>query len=210
MSYNEKQEQIIIAAEQLFAEKGFAGTSVRDIAQIAKVNVAMISYYFGSKEKLLAAIFQYRINATALHIESIIADDKVEPIQKIYGLIDHYTDKLFNNTCFHNLMLREQLMRDNNDELKEAIYESKARNYGLISQIIAEGQKKGKFKKKIDISLMVSTMVGTANQIVFNQNFYKRMNGYSDMPEEAFQVMLKKKIKQHLKIMFKAVLTYDN
>ena len=41
------------AAEELFAEKGFSGTSVRDIADAADVNVAMISYYFGSKEKML-------------------------------------------------------------------------------------------------------------------------------------------------------------
>ncbi|HNO01068.1 MAG TPA: TetR family transcriptional regulator, partial [Chitinophagaceae bacterium] len=40
-------------AEKLFAEKGYNGTSVRDIAEKAGINLAMVSYYFGSKEKLL-------------------------------------------------------------------------------------------------------------------------------------------------------------
>ena len=60
MEYNDKQVQIMEIAEILFAEKGFNGTSVRDIAEKANVNLAMISYYFGSKDKLLEALFGYR------------------------------------------------------------------------------------------------------------------------------------------------------
>ena len=56
----DKREHILIAAEQLFGERGFDGTSVRDIAQSAGVNLAMISYYFGSKEKLLEALIVFR------------------------------------------------------------------------------------------------------------------------------------------------------
>ena len=57
MEYNDKQIAIINTAEKLFALNGFDGTSVRDIAHEAGVNLAMISYYFGSKEKLMEAVF---------------------------------------------------------------------------------------------------------------------------------------------------------
>ncbi|HEU4552458.1 MAG TPA: TetR family transcriptional regulator, partial [Chitinophaga sp.] len=60
MDYNHKQIQILDAAERLFAMHGFHGASVRDIAQEADVNIAMISYYFGSKERLIEAIFLKR------------------------------------------------------------------------------------------------------------------------------------------------------
>ena len=43
MEFNEKQVLIMESAEKLFAEKGFAGTSVRDISEEANVNLAMIS-----------------------------------------------------------------------------------------------------------------------------------------------------------------------
>ncbi len=57
MEYNEKQLQILEVAEKLFAANGFDGTSIRDIASEAEVNIAMISYYFGSKEKADASPF---------------------------------------------------------------------------------------------------------------------------------------------------------
>lgn len=209
MKYNEKQELIITTAERLFAENGFAGTSVRDIAQKANVNVAMISYYFGSKEKLLESIFEYRISSTGLQLEHMAANDKLDPLQKIYTLIDHYTDKLFNNSCFYKLMLSEQLKQLENKELLDIIYHSKRKNHELISALIAEGQQKGQFRKKIDISLMMSTLVGSSNQISFNQYFYRKIHGLEDMPEEEFQALLKKKLRLHLKTMFKAVLTHE-
>ena len=55
-----KKETIIESALQLFSTKGFEGTSVREIAADAGVNVAMINYYFGSKEKLFESVVEYR------------------------------------------------------------------------------------------------------------------------------------------------------
>ncbi len=72
MSYSEKQLQIIRTAEKLFACKGYDGTSVRDIAEEAGVNVAMISYYFGSKEKLMQALFHQRMEKVRTKIESLV------------------------------------------------------------------------------------------------------------------------------------------
>ena len=51
MELNDKQIQILETAEKLFSENGFDGTSVRQIAKAAEVNIAMISYYFGSHPK---------------------------------------------------------------------------------------------------------------------------------------------------------------
>ena len=56
----DKQIQILEVAETLFAEKGFDGTSIRDISKVAKINIAMVSYYFGSKEKLLESLILFK------------------------------------------------------------------------------------------------------------------------------------------------------
>lgn len=54
-------------AEQVFAEHGFAGARVRDIAARAGVNQALISYYFGSKRKLFDDVFRRRGRVLAGH-----------------------------------------------------------------------------------------------------------------------------------------------
>jgi AcrR family transcriptional regulator len=52
------RERLLRVAAQLFAEHGFNGVSVRTITGAAGVNLAGVSYYFGSKEGLLAAIYE--------------------------------------------------------------------------------------------------------------------------------------------------------
>jgi AcrR family transcriptional regulator len=54
-------ERILDAAELLFADHGFEGTSIRDIVDAAKVNLAAIHYHFRSKEALLEAVLTRRI-----------------------------------------------------------------------------------------------------------------------------------------------------
>jgi AcrR family transcriptional regulator len=54
------KERILDAAERLFARHGFYGVSVRDITEAAGVDVALVSYHFGGKRELFAAVFQRR------------------------------------------------------------------------------------------------------------------------------------------------------
>src|SRR3954465_13108271 len=101
MEFNEKQIQIIETAERLFAERGFDGTSVRDIADEAGINVAMISYYFGSKEKLLHALFTYRAEGTTQVLEAMLQNKDLDPLQKVNVMIDYFIDKFHNQPGFH-------------------------------------------------------------------------------------------------------------
>lgn len=55
------RERILDAAERLFAEHGFAGTSHRQIAAEARVNLAAVNYHFGSKEGLFLAVVRRRL-----------------------------------------------------------------------------------------------------------------------------------------------------
>jgi len=103
MEYNEKQVQIMETAEILFAEKGFNGTSVRDIAEKANVNLAMISYYFGSKDKLLEALFGYRGEYFKLKLETMIDDKELSSLEKMNTLIDHYIEKIMQQQCFSRI-----------------------------------------------------------------------------------------------------------
>ena len=206
--YSEKQVQIMEAAEKLFAEKGFDGTSVRDVAKEAGVNLAMISYYFGSKEKLMESLFKYRSQYITLQLESMLQNKELSSLEKVYLLIDNYIEKIMKQQCFHKIMAREQMMHLNGSTTK-LLHEMKKTNQELIQQLIIEGQKRGEFKKKVDIPLMMTTLIGTASHLVTTQHFYRKINGLESFPDERFQKYIKKKLSNHLKSLFKATLTYE-
>jgi AcrR family transcriptional regulator len=66
---SETREQLLAAAERLFAERGFAGVSVRMIAAEARVNWSLVGYYFRGKDGLLAEV--YRRHCTTLNRERL-------------------------------------------------------------------------------------------------------------------------------------------
>ena len=209
MEYSEKQIGIINAATKLFAEKGFDGASVRDIAQAAEVNVAMISYYFGSKEKLMEAVFEEKTNNIRLKVEKLLNDDELSHLQKVNVLIDDYVDQFIHQQQFHKIMLREQMI-EKNTPIASLIHELKKRNLESIKKLIQDGQKSGTFKKNIDIVLMMTTMVGTVSQMITSQHFYKKINNLEYMDEMEYQKLIRKKLSAHLKNLFKRVLTIGN
>ena len=79
---NDKQIQILQVAEKLFAEKGYDGTSIRDISKEAKINIAMVSYYFGSKEKLLERLIYFRTSGLKMKLENLFKEN-LPPLEKI-------------------------------------------------------------------------------------------------------------------------------
>jgi AcrR family transcriptional regulator len=208
MNFSDKQIQIIETAENLFADKGFAGTSVRDIAEDAGVNVAMISYYFGSKEKLLEALFSYRAEGTTKILESMLKDKELAPLDKVYMMIDFFIEKFHTQHCFHKIMTREQIA-NKRSPTSDLIQRLKKHNQQLVKEIIHEGQKNGDFIKNIDIPLLMATLVGTVGHLVTTQHFYREINNLQVMPDEQFQKLMKKKISAHLKFIFKAILTHE-
>lgn len=209
MEYTDKQILILDVAQKLFAANGFGGASVRDIAKEADVNVAMISYYFGSKEKLLEAIIERHSSFIRAQLENLLLDTAMEPMEKMERLVDTYLDKYFAQQDFHKIVAREQ-MACKEGPLAEKLHEMKKKNQELVKKVIQEGQKKGAFKRSIDIPLMMATMIGTANQLVTTKHFYREINNLQDMPEEEFMKYLRKKLSTHLKSLFKAILSYEN
>lgn len=57
------QKRLLDAAERLFSEKGFEGTSIRQLTTAAKCNIAAVNYYFGGKDKLYVEVFHRRMVA---------------------------------------------------------------------------------------------------------------------------------------------------
>jgi len=208
MAFTDKQIQIIDTAEKLFACKGYDGTSVRDIAEAAGVNIAMISYYFGSKEKLIQALFEERTNHFKIKIESLLKDETLTPLAKLENLADDYIQRVMHKMHFHKIMVYEQLL-EKNSFITSLLKELKKENAELIQKIIEDGQQKGAFKKDLDSMLLQNTIIGTVSQTIMNKEYYKFYHGLEEMDDGAFFELLKNKLSTHIKGLFKSILTYE-
>lgn len=76
------RERILDAAEALFVTNGYDGTSTRAIAQSAKANIGLLSYYFGSKQGIFTAVLEREIDKVVARISQLINND-VEPIHSL-------------------------------------------------------------------------------------------------------------------------------
>src|SRR3970040_2934553 len=144
-TFSEKQIQILQVTETLFAEKGFDGTSIRNIAKEAKINVAMVSYYFGSKERLLESLILFRTTDLKFQIENLLAES-LEPIEKINKLIEIYINRINCNKGIYRI-LHFEFSNEKRDIDLQALNDLRSGNLKALMSIIEEGQNKGVFRK---------------------------------------------------------------
>ena len=203
--FNEKQIQILRVAETLFAEKGFDGTSIRDIAKEAKINIAMVSYYFGSKEQLLEAIILNRATAIKLQLDILTLED-LDPLQKIHKLIELYIDKINSNRCIYKIMHFEFSSSQRVINL-QAFTDLKKGNLKSLEMIIQDGQEKGIFRKDIVVPLLTTTILGTYFHFHLNRPFYQTLLNLNT--EEEYNTYIKTTLTMHIQQTIKALLTYE-
>lgn len=169
--FTDKQIKILDIAEELIAQKGYEGTSVRDICAKAEINVAMISYYFGSKEKMLTYLYQYRVQKTRdnfAEFAHIIKDGK--PEMQMKEIIKFIISQMFKYKYFHGFVKQElrntELM---NDELQE-FYKMAVLKF---DDVIKKGVSSGVFQYAPKPEDVLTMIIGTALFVIRNKKFYE-------------------------------------
>ena len=202
---NEKQIQILQVAERLFAEKGFDGTSIRNISKEAKINIAMVSYYFGSKEKMLESLIYFRTSDLKMQLENLYHED-IEPLEKIDKLIELYIARINKNKGIYKILHFELSNKERALNIK-TFTEVKRKNLESLQNIIHEGQQKGVFKKDINTILIPPTILGTFFHVQMNRPYYEELLGLKT--DDAFDHYIKTDLTKHIQQTIKALLTNE-
>ena len=203
--FNDKQLNILSTAERLFAENGFDGTSIRDIAKEAGVNIAMISYYFGSKEKMLESLMLSRMSDLKLQIMNL-RNEASSPLEKIEKLIEIYISRICKNRGIYKIMYFE-LNNQQRAASGGVFAEIKKNNLQHISEIIRDGQIKGAFRQDINIELIPTTIVGTVFHFNLNSPFYMELFGIKN--EQELDDYIKTELTRHIQQTIKALLLHE-
>ena len=101
------EEKIIEAARKLFTQKGFAATKTRDIAEEADSNLALLNYYFRSKQNLFQIIIEKEFEELFGIITPILSNKEISLEEKIETLVSSYTKLLLGNPDLPFFVLSE-------------------------------------------------------------------------------------------------------
>ena len=88
------EQKIVEAARKIFTQKGYAATKTRDIAEEAGINLALLNYYFGSKENLFKQIVTEKFEDLFGLMSPILSNKNITLEEKIQTLVKNYTNLL--------------------------------------------------------------------------------------------------------------------
>lgn len=197
-----KKENILKAAETLFAEHGYEGTSVRTLAIEAKVNIAMISYYFGSKEKLFEELIEFRSSFLREKFQGI--NKKIDdPLKRLELFIEVYVDRIFAQPKFLRIIYR-QISLKKRSEMNEFLVNILMKYVEEVRKMIFDGIKKKVFRNA-DADLLITSLLGTTFQIANSSSLTSKLLG-GKTENFSNDEKLKKRLKIYLKELLKRYL----
>lgn len=204
----DKKDHILEVAERMFSELGYDGASTRNISAEASVNMAMINYYFGSKEGLFKAVFERRVADFRAVLQGLSIEN-ISSWEKLQKCIDYYIDRTAANNHFHKLIQRE-LSLSQRSVITEAIVELLLSSVMEVKKIIEEGIKNGSFRDDVDVEMLVATIFGTKYYIFNSPQMSSAVLMVDVEDEQVREEVIKPRVKAHLKNLFKSYLVNEN
>lgn len=101
------EEKIKLAASVVFTRKGYAATRTRDIAEEAGMNLALLNYYFRSKEKLFEIVMMEKMTKFFGIVWSVLEDQSITVEEKTSSIVENYIDLLSKNPDLPIFILSE-------------------------------------------------------------------------------------------------------
>ncbi|WP_291591698.1 TetR/AcrR family transcriptional regulator [Bacteroides sp.] len=143
--YNDLERQIIDTAQQIFIEKGFAGTSMSDIAATVGINRPTLHYYFRTKDKMFKAVFGSIVISLMPKIHDIIKLD-IPFVDRMGMVLDEYIE-LFTKEPYLPKFICGEIQRDVNHLLEAAKELQFEAALTLIKDNLLAEMEAGKIKK---------------------------------------------------------------
>ncbi len=152
------KEKLLEIATRLFAERGFAGTTVDAIVNEARINKRMVYHYFGSKERLYQASLRLVFGRLG-DIELELSEHKDGLEALLASIIKEYFHFLQTNSEFVKLLLWENLNQGHGIEGAQ-LTEVKNPILTKLNEAIQRGIDEGKLRSNLDARHLLINLIG--------------------------------------------------
>jgi AcrR family transcriptional regulator len=138
----ETVQRILDASAKIFAEAGFEGARVDEIAKRARVNKAMIYYHIGDKKALYTRVLLEIFGDAASRMADNI-DNADTPLEKLRAYLRSIGETLLKHPHLPPIMMRE--MADGGRNLPEVVAKELASIIGMVHAVLNDGHREGIF-----------------------------------------------------------------
>jgi TetR/AcrR family fatty acid metabolism transcriptional regulator len=154
----DKERDILSAAVEVFAERGFHDTKIHSIADRAGIATGTVYLYFGNKENILLRIFETFWEELYNNLESINSSEVLKSFEKYNALIDSLFDYFSRNPSLVLLYVNEQYYLMHKKPYEFTSFYRKAIN--LMENCLKEGITQGVFNTTINESIASCFFLG--------------------------------------------------
>lgn len=185
MSGDERRSQILQIAIGLFSQKGFSGTTTKEIARVAGVSEAMVFRHFATKSELYHAILDYKAcrggnpNPFEWAGDAMSRKDDREVFYRMIlnALNHHEQDPQFMRLLFHSALEEHELA-------EMFVGQNIIPMYGFLSEYIAKRQKDGAIRNDIDPRIIIRACVGMMIHHSLNNTLWDKKRRFLDISNE--------------------------
>ncbi len=169
------RERILCYAEKLFTEKGYSNTSIRDVCRAANANIALVNYYFNSKEELYKELIKTKTEPMLKRLKEISENDLISSKDKFSALFDVYEEFYEKNQNLPPLIAREIVT---NTEISRWFHKNIiAKELRLIKKIFEDAQREGIITDRYDPVTLMNFSMGAIMFILAGTNMVHKVLG---------------------------------
>jgi len=158
-----RRDEIIARSTELFDRKGFANTSLDDIARAVGIRREGIYYYFRNRSQILLSIIQPQSEALLDGLRSILKDKNLDFSRKLHAAIRNHLVR-FDRYCLEmTVSLRDGYFEDSDTEVRDAMSRIWKDYEQMWTQLVEEGQAAGAFRTVGDPKMLAFGILGMCN-----------------------------------------------
>jgi TetR/AcrR family transcriptional regulator len=175
---------ILQAAVREFADHGVAGARTDAIARAAKVNKALLYYYFKDKEALYGAVLDHVFGGLIAHVGEVLSRD-LPPQEKILAYAGAHFDYVASHPLYPRIVQGEMMGvgRGRANHLERIVKQYFRPLFGRVSEVLKTGQATGKFRP-VDPLHFVPSMIAVIVFYFTNAPVMRLMTGKDPMSPE--------------------------
>lgn len=158
------ENEIYEHATRLFAERGFAGTSLQDVADALGITRPALYYYVKSKDELLAKLVTEVTQGPLDELQQIQADAGIGPVEKLRGMARVIVERRANHPDRFRLLIRSEAELP--EELTAAYDTSRRAVLRTVAGVIEEGVRAGRFRP-VDPNVAALGVLGMWNWVAW-------------------------------------------